>query len=45
MHKGVRIKQNVKLYLIKSYVMEVFLCNSMFNPMTTLSDKLLTSKF
>jgi len=33
--KDVEIKRDVKLYITKSYVIEVFLCNSMFNPMTT----------
>ncbi len=37
MQKGVKIKRDVKLYLTKSYVMAVFLCISMFNPMTTFS--------
>ena len=33
MQKGVEIKWYVRLYLTKSYVIEVILCNSMFNPM------------
>jgi len=39
MHKGVKIKQDVKLYLTKSYVMEVFLSNSMFNTMTLVTQE------
>jgi len=35
--KEVKIKQDVKLYITKSYVIEVFLYNSMFNPMTGMS--------
>ena len=31
--KGVEIKQDVKLYIINSYVIEVFLFNSIFNTM------------
>lgn len=31
--KGVEIKRDVKLYITKSYVIEVFLFYSMFNPL------------
>ena len=31
MSKDVEIKRDVKLYITKSYMMAVFLCNSMFN--------------
>ena len=37
MNRGVEIKLNVRLYLTRSYVMAVFLCISMFNPMTAFS--------
>ena len=33
--KDLEIKRDVKLYIMKSYVMELFLCNSMFNTMAT----------
>ena len=32
MHKDFKIKRNVTLYFTSSYVMAVFLCISMFNP-------------
>ncbi len=35
MNREVEIKRDITLYLTKSYVMEVFLSNSMFNTMTT----------
>ncbi len=34
--KDVEIKRDVKLYLTKSYVIAVFLCISMFNPLFAL---------
>jgi len=37
MNRGVKIKRDVKLYFTKSYEIAVFLCNSMFNPMTGMS--------
>lgn len=30
MYKGVKIKRNIKLYITKSYEMEVFLCISIY---------------
>lgn len=33
MYKGVKIKRNIKLYITKSYEMEVFLCISIYNPL------------
>ena len=36
-NRGVEFKLNVKLCITKSYEMEIFLCHSMFNPMTTFS--------
>jgi len=37
MQKDVKIKRDVKLYITKSYAMEVFLRHSMFNPLTAFS--------
>ena len=33
-NKGVKIKQVITLHITESYMMAVFLCQRMFNPMT-----------